>query len=103
VKGVKPHTRKKKKKEKRKKKINNGRPSTTHRCAVRIGLFLSTPLLELHSSEVHDGGRDPPNIWSLFTHTQDLESLLHFLVRFAQSSSGQDATTTTTTTQFSEF
>jgi hypothetical protein len=38
---------------------------------------------------VHDGGRDLPNICSLITHTQDLESLLHFASRVTRRTQQQ--------------
>jgi len=45
--------------------------------AISFSLFLSTPLLELHATHVHDGGCDLVNVVLLFLcETQNIEGLL---------------------------
>lgn len=44
---------------------------------IGLSLLLSTPLLELHSSHVHDGGCDLVNVFLLLLgETQDVKGLL---------------------------
>lgn len=57
---------------------------TTCLSAVGLSLLLATPLLELHTTHVHDSGGDLVHVVLLFLgEAQDVESFLYRQKRFS--------------------